>query len=81
MFCFLLIIFTAIQKKKIIKSNNKNNNYINQWLKLSLLKHTHTHTHTHTETIIKKGNTNLFPQGISTPTTPQMDTPTATVKE
>ena len=45
-------------KKKTFKSN-KNNNYINQLLKLPLLKHTHTqhthtHTHTHTQIITKK---------------------------
>ena len=42
-----------------------------------LLEHTHTHTHTHTQ----KGSTNLPPQGITTPTTPQTETPTTTVKE
>ena len=83
-FFFLLRIFTTIQKT--FKSNNKNNNYINHSLKLPLLKHTHTQTHTHIHTqrkviIIKEGNTNLPPQGISTPTTPQTEVPTAAVKE
>ena len=44
--------------KNLIKSNNKKNNYMNQLLRLPLLKytrvcaytHTHTHTHTHTRT-------------------------------
>ena len=82
-FFFLLRIFTTIQKT--FKSNNKDNNYINHSLKLPLLKHTHTNTHTHTHTKKsnnnKKGNTNLPPQGISTPTTPQTEVPTAAVKE
>ena len=34
------------QHENTIKSNDKNNNYINQLLRLPLLKHTHTHTHT-----------------------------------
>ena len=40
--------FTATQN--IIKSNNKKNNYMNQLLRLPLLKYTHTHTHTHIQT-------------------------------
>ena len=47
-FFFLLRVFTAIQKKKNIYQLQLHNNYINQLLKLLLLKHTHTHTHTHT---------------------------------
>ena len=37
---FPLRIFTA-NTKKTFKSSNKNKNYINQLLKLPLLKHTH----------------------------------------
>ena len=80
-FFFLLRIFT-ITLKITFKSNNKNDNYINKLLSLPLLKHTHAHTHTRTHTHPhtninnnsnnsnnnKKGNTNLLPQGISTPT-------------
>ena len=54
---------------------------MNQLLKLPLLKHTHTHTHTKKNNKNKKGNANLPPQGISTPTTPQTEVPMATVKE
>ena len=43
-FFFLLIVFTTTQNT--VKSNNKNSNYINQLLRLPLLKHTHPHTHT-----------------------------------
>ena len=49
--CFLFFFFKSIffllnfflqQHKNIIKSNNKKNNYINQLLRLPLLKYTHT---------------------------------------
>ena len=43
------------QHENAIKSNDKNNNCINQLLRLPLLKHIHTHTHTHTHT--EKSNT------------------------
>ena len=38
------------QHENTVKSNNKSNNYINQFLRLLLLNHTHTHRHTHTHT-------------------------------
>ena len=44
--------------KKTFKSNNKNNNYINQLLKLPLLKCVRTHTHTHTHTQNNNSNNN-----------------------
>ena len=51
---FLLLFFFLQQHKNIIKSNNKKNNYMNQLLRLPLLKYTrvcaYTHTHTHTRT-------------------------------
>ena len=43
--------------KKTFKSNNKNNNYINQLLETAVVK-THTQTHTHTHTHTKKNNNN-----------------------
>ena len=80
--------FYSNTKKKTFKSNNKNNKYINQLLKLPLLRHTHTPTHTHTHThthrhthtqrkiiiIIIKGNTNLPLPGISCPATTKTET-------
>ena len=48
-------------------------------MKLPLLKHTHTQQRK--IIIITKGNANLPPQGISTPTTPETKAMTATVKE
>ena len=62
------------QHKNLTKSNNKKNSYMNQLLRLPLLKYTHTHTHTHTYIYIytyikeknnnnkKKDNTTLPPQ-------------------
>ena len=87
-FLYVLTIFFPSKnfykyKKKTFKSNNKNNNYINQLLKLPLLKHTHTHTQKKKEknNNNKKGNTNLPAQGMSIPTLPQAEAPTVTVKE
>ena len=41
-----------------------------------------THTYTHkNRNKNKKGNANFPPKGISTPTTPQTEAPTAAVKE
>ena len=39
---FFLLNFFLQQHENIIKSNNKKNNYINQLLRLPLLKYTHT---------------------------------------
>ena len=56
-------------------------------LKQHTYTHTHGHTHTHTHTHKKnnnnnkKVNTNLLPQGKSTPTTSQTEVFTATVNE
>ena len=81
LFIHFLIFFFPFKNfnntKKTFKNNNNNNNYINQLLRLTLLKHTHTHL----KIIIIKGNTNLPPQGISTSITPQMEALMATVKE
>ena len=43
---FLLILFLQ-QHKSIIKSNNKKSNYMNQLLRLPLLKYTHTEQKIH----------------------------------
>ena len=80
-FFYFNFFFTTIRKYN--KSNNKKNNYINQLLRLPLLKYTHTHTQRKNIYILneinkKESSTNLSPQGKSTPTTPQTE---VTVKE
>ena len=75
-FFFLLRIFTTIQKKHLKAT-------IRIQLHKSVIKVVVVKTQ-HTQRkiiIIKKGNTNFPPQGISTPTTPQTKAPTAAVKE
>ena len=71
------------QHENMIKSNNKTNNYINQLLRLPLLKYTHTYKKIEMlKKKKKKSNTILPPQDKKrTPTTPQMEVPTAAVKE
>ena len=63
--------FSNTQKKKTFKSNNKNNNYINQLLRLALSKQTHTQITAIIKIIKKKDNTNPPPQEISSPTSLQ----------
>ena len=71
---FFLLNFFYSKHKNLIKSNNKKNNYMNQLLRLPLLKYTHTHTHTRIYIYIytyvkekknnnkKKDSTTLLPQ-------------------
>ena len=42
MWSFFFLLNFILQHKNKIKSNNKKNNYMNQWLRLPLLKYTHT---------------------------------------
>ena len=96
MFRSFLISFFLQQHKNAVKSNNKNNNYINQLLRLPLLKHTHTKNNNSNNNNNNnnyyyyyyyyyynndKGSSNLPSNGKSTPRTPQMEVPTAKVKE
>ena len=72
------------QHKYIIKSNNKEIDYINQLLKLLFLKHTHTQKKIMQmikKTNKKKGSIKLPPHGKSTPATPQMEALMAIVKK
>ena len=80
---FFLLNFFLQQHENIIKSNNKKNNYINQLLRLPLVKYTHREKNNtyDKKTNKKKSSANVPPQEKSISTTPQTEVSVATVKE
>ena len=90
-FFFLLNFFFTTTRIIWLKVTIKKNNYMNQLLRLPLLKYTHIHTDTDTQKHIlkkklkktKKKSSTILPsqEKKRTPATPQTEVPTTTIKE